>query len=193
MFFGAAAARGWRIRVLEIAGALKSYKLMAMTDDKELVQKMFDEVTGRTGIPRIDLSEADSAALPFGEGMLLHVQYRKAIPEVVFTVPLGTVPQEKRAQVFERLLEANFYWIGTRGATLSYHADIEQVVLQYQEVVTHLTPDRLQSVLEGFLAVAIEWKETLAKLLEEAGEEAFPPPADSALMENSGAGMFIQP
>ncbi len=175
-----------------LAEAPKSYKVKAMTDDKELVQKMFDEVTGRTGIPRIDLSEADSAALPFGDGMLLHVQYRKEIPEVVFTVPLGTVPQEKRAQVFERLLEANFYWIGTRGATLSYHADIEQVVLQYQEGVTHLSPDRLQSVMEGFLAVAIEWKGTLAKMLEEAGEEPFAQASGSAPLGNSGSGMFIQ-
>ena len=38
-------------------------------NDKDIVQKLFDEVSARTGIPRIDLSDNDSAALPFGESV----------------------------------------------------------------------------------------------------------------------------
>lgn len=162
-----------------------------MTNDKETLQQMFDEISARSGTPKIDLSENDSAALPFGDGMLLHVQYRANIPEVVFTVPLGTVPPERRAHVFGRLLEANFYWIGTRGATLSYHADLEQVVLQYQEGTTRLTAERLQSVLEGFLSVAIEWKATLAEIVEEAGGEAYPRSAGPGEASGLGSGAFM--
>jgi len=157
-----------------------------MTSDKELLQKMFDEMTGDAGLPRIDLSEADSAALPFGDGMILHVQYRESIPEVVFTVPLGSVPQEKKAFVYERLLEANFYWIGGKGATLAYNADLEQVVLQYPEGLAHLTKERLQNVLEGFLAVATEWKSTLAEILDDAANDDFPQ------VSGPGSAMFMQ-
>lgn len=142
-----------------------------MKNDKELVQKLFDDVSARTGIPRIDLTENDSAALPFGEGMLLHVHYRAEIPEVDFTVPIGSVPKRKKASVYERLLAANFYWVSTQGATLSYQNELDEIIIQFREDTANLTAERLQRVLEGFLSVAIKWKEKLAKMIEGADEE----------------------
>jgi len=142
-----------------------------MEKDKEQVQMMFDEVSNRTGMPRIDLSDDNSAALPFGDGMLLHVHYRAEIPEVDFTVPLGSVPRRKRAFVYERLLSANFYWVGTHGATLSFQDDLDEVIIQFREDTASLGVERLQRVMEGFLSVAIKWKEKLAKLIDAADEE----------------------
>ena len=143
-----------------------------MGSDKELVQKLFDELSSRTGMPRIDLSEDNSAILPFGEEMLLYVHYRAEIPEVDFTVPIGSVPKRKKASVYERLLSANFYWAGTHGATLSYQEDLDEVIIQFREDTTSLGVERLQSVMEGFLSVAMEWKGRLAKIIDWADEEA---------------------
>ena len=143
-----------------------------MENDKELVQKLFDELSSRTGMPRIDLSEDNSAILPFGEEMLLYVHYRAEIPEVDFTVPIGSVPKRKKASVYERLLSANFYWAGTHGATLSYQEDLDEVIIQFREDTTNLGVERLQSVMEGCLSVAMEWKGRLAKIIDGADEEA---------------------
>jgi hypothetical protein len=143
-----------------------------MENDKELVQKLFDELSSRTGMPRIDLSEDNSAILPFGEEMLLYVHYRAEIPEVDFTVPIGSVPKRKKASVYERLLSANFYWAGTHGATLSYQEDLDEVIIQFREDTTNLGVERLQSVMEGFLSVAMEWKGKLSKIIDRADEEA---------------------
>ena len=143
-----------------------------MENDKELVQKLFDELSSRTGMPRIDLSEDNSAILPFGEEMLLYVHYRAEIPEVDFTVPIGSVPKRKKASVYERLLSANFYWAGTHGATLSYQEDLDEVIIQFREDTTSLGVERLQSVMEGFLSVAMEWKGMLSKIIDGADEEA---------------------
>ena len=137
-----------------------------MESDKELVQKLFDELSSRTGMPRIDLSEDNSAILPFGEEMLLYVHYRAEIPEVDFTVPIGSVPKRKKASVYERLLSANFYWAGTHGATLSYQEDLDEVIIQFREDTTNLGVERLQSVMEGFLSVAMEWKGRLSKIIK---------------------------
>ena len=142
-----------------------------MENDKEIVQKLFDELSASTGMPKIDLSEDNSAALPFGEGMLLHVHYRAEIPEVDFTVPIGSVPKRKKASVYERLLAANFYWVGTHGATLSYQEELDEVIIQFREDTANLSVARLQSVMEGFLSVAMEWKYKLAKIIDGADEE----------------------
>ena len=163
-----------------------------MENDKEQVQRLFDDLSSRTGMPRIDFSEDNSAALPFGEGMLLHVHYRAEIPEVDFTVPIGSVPQRKKAFVYERLLSANFYWVGTHGATLSYQEDLEEVIIQFREDTANLTVERLQSVMEGFLSVAMEWKEKLAKIIEGADEEEESDDAIDASdgLDNGGAILF---
>ena len=142
-----------------------------MGNTKEFVQKLFDEVSAHTGMPRIVLTEDNSAALPFGDGMLLHIQYRAEIPEVDFTVPIGSVPENKKASVYELLLSANFYWVGTHGATLSYHGDLDEVIIQFREDTANLSAERLQRVMEGFLAVAIKWKEKLANMIESADED----------------------
>lgn len=142
-----------------------------MENNKKLIQDVFDEVSARTGMPRIELADDDSAALPFGDGLLLYIHYRGEMPEVDFTVPIGSVPAKKKAYVYERLLSANFYWVGTHGATLSYQLDLDEIIIQYREDAVHLNTERLQSVLEGFLSVAMKWKEMLAKFIEEADEE----------------------
>ena len=109
--------------------------------------------------------------MPFGEGMLLHVHYRAEIPEVDFTVPIGSVPKRKKASVYERLLAANFYWVSTQGATLSYQNELDEIIIQFREDTANLTAERIQRVLEGFLSVAIKWKEKLATMIEDADEE----------------------
>lgn len=165
-----------------------------MGNDKKEVQRLFDEVSERTGMPRVDLTEDDSAALPFGEDMLLHIHYRAEIPEVDFTVPLGSVPKSKKAAVYERLLSANFYWVGTQGATLSYQDNLDEVILQFREDAVNLTAERLQRVLEGFLTVAIGWKERLAKLIENSDEEdeSYEEDADLDLAAGQGdAGLVL--
>ncbi len=160
-----------------------------MENDKEIVQKLFDDVSARSGIPRIDLSDDNSAALPFGEGMLLHVHYRAEIPEVDFTVPIGSVPKRKKASVYERLLSANFYWVGTQGATLSYQNDLDEVIIQFREDTANLTAERLQSVMEGFLSVAMKWKERLARMIEGADEEDDSVEEDVQALSAAGDGL----
>ena len=157
-----------------------------MENDKELVQKLFDELSSRTGMPRIDLSEDNSAILPFGEAMLLYVHYRAEIPEVDFTVPIGSVPKGKKASVYERLLSANFYWAGTHGATLSYQEDLDEVIIQFREDTTNLVVERLQSVMEGFLSVAMEWKGKLAKIIDGADEDADDEAEEGGIVASGG-------
>ena len=43
------------------------------------------------------------------------------------------------------------------------------MVVQFREGLEGLSSERLQSVLEGFLAVASDWRTTLAETVEAAG------------------------
>jgi len=152
-----------------------------MQDIKEQIQAMLDEISSAEGTPRFDLSEDDGCTVPFGDGMMVRVQLRPQIPELDFTVPLGSVPEEKRAGVYGALLASNFYWAETRGATLALEPESGQIVLQYEENALSLTEERLKKTMEGFFTVAEEWKARLGELVDEAeaaGEASVPPDGD---------------
>ena len=167
-----------------------------MTTEIETLQRMFDEIAEREGAPRLELDEDGAAAAAFGDGMLLFVQCRPEAPDVVLTAPLGRVPAERAGEVFGRLLAANFYWAGARGATLALQEESGEVVVQFREGLEGLSADRLQAVLEGFLAVASEWKETLAETVEAAGggeEDDAAAAEDVAAEAAADAALLIEP
>ena len=165
-----------------------------MQDIKDQIQTMLDEISSTEGTPRFDLSEDDGCTVSFGEGMMVRLQLRPQIPELDFTVPLGSVPEEKRADVYGALLASNFYWAETHGATLALEPETEQILLQYQENALTLTKERLQKTMEGFLSVAEEWKDRLDELVGESdmdGETPVSPVDDSS--EGGDAPVVIEP
>ena len=165
-----------------------------MQDIKEQIQAMLDEISSAEGTPRFDLSEDDGCTASFGEGMMVRVQLRPHIPELDFTVPLGSVPEERRAAVYGALLASNFYWAETHGATLALEPETEQILLQYQENALTLTKERLQKTMEGFFSVAEEWKDRLDELIVEpdtTDETPVPPDGDSS--EGGDASVVIEP
>ena len=168
-----------------------------MTTEIETLQRMFDEIAEREGAPQLVFDEDGAAAAAFGDGMLLFVQCRPEAPDVVLTAPLGRVPAERAGAVFGRLLAANFYWAGARGATLALQEESGEVVVQFREGLEGLSAERLQAVLEGFLAVASDWKTTLAETVEAAdgGEEDDDAAAaeDVAAEAAADAALLIEP
>ena len=168
-----------------------------MTTEIETLQRLFDEIAEREGAPRLEFDDDGAAAAAFGDGMLLFVQCRPVEPDVVLTAPLGRVPAERAGEVFGKLLAANFYWAGARGATLALQEESGEVVVQFREGLEGLSADRLQAVLEGFLAVASEWKETLAETVEAAGggeeDEDAAEAEDVAAEAEADAALLIEP
>ena len=167
-----------------------------MTTEIETLQRLFDEIAEREGAPRLELDEDGAAAAAFGDGMLLFVQCRPEAPDVVLTVPLGRVPAERAGEVFGKLLAANFYWAGARGATLALQEESGEVVVQFREGLEGLSSERLQSVLEGFLAVASDWRTTLAETVEAAGggeEDDDAAAEDVAAEAAADAALLIEP
>ena len=122
-----------------------------MQDIKDQIQAMLDEISASAGTPRFDLSEDDGCTASFGEGMMVRVQLRPHIPELDFTVPLGSVPEEKRAAVYGALLASNFYWAETHGATLALEPETEEDVL--------LQVDNWRELLNGLRAAEVEEEE----------------------------------
>ena len=120
------------------------------------------------------LDDNGTCSLELADGRPLVLQERVNLNELDFVALLGEVPDAAHANVFRELLAANFYWEKTLGATLSWNADLEQVVLIYPLPLADATAETLESIFKRFLELQAAWKERLEGLVAEATLSAEP-------------------
>lgn len=100
------------------------------------------------------------------------LQERADLNELDFVTTLGPVPPEARAAVFTELLSANFYWQETFGATLSWNADLGEVVLIYPLQLAGVTAESLETVFTRFIDLQAVWLERFAAMTAGAKDSA---------------------
>ena len=77
--------------------------------------------------------------------------------------------QERADMVTERL-SANFYWKETFGATISWNADLEEVVMIYPLPLAGATPKSVETVFTRFVELQDAWARRLAGMIADAQE-----------------------
>ena len=128
----------------------------------EDIRLTLKEIGARNGL-EIELDENGACTLGLDDGRVLLLQERADVNELDFVSPLGPVPEEARPDVFTELLSANFYWRETFGATLSWNADLEEVVLIYPLPLADATSGSVETVFMRFMDLQAAWAERLAK------------------------------
>ena len=118
------------------------------------------------------LDDNGTCSLELADGRPLILQERVNLNELDFVALLGEVPDAAHADVFRELLAANFYWEKTLGATLSWNADLEQVVLIYPLPLADATSKTIESIFTRFRELQAAWKERLDGLVAEASVRA---------------------
>lgn len=84
------------------------------------------------------------------------------IGEVVCFSMLGQPDAARLPQVAQVLLEANYLWAGTGGATLGLSPENQQVICAARFPIDTLTPEALASILDAFVDTASFWKRWIA-------------------------------
>ena len=136
----------------------------------EDIRLTLKEIGARNGL-EIELDENGACTLELDDGRVVLLQERADVNELDFVSPLGPVPEETRPDVFTELLSANFYWRETFGATLSWNADLEEVVLIYPLPLADATSGSVETVFMRFMDLQAAWAERLAKAIAAAQEE----------------------
>lgn len=154
------------------------------------VESALKDLSASSGFD-ISLDENGACTLELSDGRPVVLQLRSNIDELDFVALLGEVPGDVRADVFESLLSANYYWQKTMGATLSWNPALEQVVLIYPLPLAGATQDALVKVFERFLELQAAWRDRLAELASEARSGDAPDVSDAT--DAPAPGMIINP
>jgi hypothetical protein len=122
-------------------------------------------------LPDLAADETGYAGLDIN-GTLVQLQLNPHTGIVTLFTRLGQVPDQHRAAVNERLLDANLFWQGTRGATIGVDIETHEIVIEKEADSAHLDGPGLIAVVDGFQRAAEAWRRYLADLVVslEAGD-----------------------
>ena len=121
------------------------------------------------GILDLQFEEEDNTCtLQFNEDLIIHLTFDEEREELIIHCLVGQLPEENRAQIVEQLLEANFFWAGTRGATISLEQESRQIILAKAIAAcnaegTLLSGESLAKAMVDLAEVNLHWKSFLQK------------------------------
>ena len=133
----------------------------------EDVKSVLVEIGLKNGV-EIAFDEAGACALPLADNRFLQIQVREGLRELDLVATLGEVPEDVRGPVFQTLLAANYSWKETVGATLSWHVDLEQVLLSYPIPYETTDAATMETAFGNFLKLQEEWAKRLQDDIAEA-------------------------
>jgi hypothetical protein len=126
---------------------------------KETVNQVLGEFGKQIGLDDLRLDDNGYAALAFD--VVVNLEYDEEPERLLMSAYLGE-PQGERLKTYELLLDANFCWQGTAGATLSLERETGGIVLFQALPGRALERQALEAALETFVKTADAWTLQLA-------------------------------
>lgn len=123
----------------------------------------FDELMGEVG-KRLDVALAvhDGATQLVIDNMEVSILEVAELDAVVLSAVIGEKPPQGLEPLYQAMLEANYNFTGTAGATLSVNPDGGALTLTRLVASVQLDADAFLEVLGGFVNVLEVWRKIVA-------------------------------
>lgn len=137
-------------------------------DLKEEVNGLLERLGASLGLQDLSLDENNHCILLFDDKVILNLELDEDNELLVVYSYLGEVPFEGRENIFETLLESNFFWRNTQGATLGIDKHTQTVVLAYPMELPLKNRDIFEERLAVFVDITEQWIDRLGAMSQEA-------------------------
>ena len=145
---------------------------------KQNLQTLLQRLGQTVGIADLSLDEDNYCLLRLDGTLDIAVEFVEDAELVVFTARCGALGEQNRAAILQQITDANFYWTGAGGGTLSTNSREGMVYLHFRESTAHLDQARLESLLQALVMNTERWSARLATASSSAPADA--PAAPSA-------------
>ena len=129
---------------------------------KQNLQTLLQRVGQMVGVPDLGLDDDGYCQLRLDGTLDISIEFIEDGELAVFTARCGALGDRDRAAVLQQIADANFYWAGTGGGTLSTNSREGMVYLQYREPTTQMDQPRLEKLLQALVMNAESWAARLA-------------------------------
>lgn len=128
------------------------------------LQTLLTRLAEQLNIEGLQLDNTGYCLVTVDQKIDLSIEFNEETQSAIFTTLCGVLPAEgceSRAAILLELLDANYYWAGSGGATLSTNSDLGTVYLQFRESAAQLDQARLEEILQALLDGTDFWQSKL--------------------------------
>ena len=108
------------------------------------------------GLDSVTMTEENSCTLIINGFHVIFVYFEKG-EQLLLAAPIGDLPTENREHLLLRLLQAQFFFDKTGGATLAVDPEGQFVSIQVVLPLQIVTFDNIAVIAEGFVRTAEHW------------------------------------
>lgn len=130
----------------------------------DLLKNLLKDLGHAIQLPGLAPDDDGYCCLSFDDKITVHIQLDQDTQNLTFFSEVGKINEDYKKDVFERMLEANVFWLGTGGATLGVNAENLTATLGYQEPLNGIDFQRFQQLLEGFVNTSEKWIDLLIEI-----------------------------
>ncbi|CAH0535973.1 type III secretion system chaperone [Vibrio marisflavi] len=111
---------------------------------------------GELGIDNLQMDADNCCCLSF-DNTVLNMEFDEEQNRLLLYSNVGDIPEHEQAEFYQMLLDANLFWKGTGGGTLSIDKKAESVILISACNTNHLSLESFKSSIASFLDAAETW------------------------------------
>ncbi|MDT4835592.1 type III secretion system chaperone [Achromobacter agilis] len=135
---------------------------------KQNLQTLLQRIGQMVGIPDLALDDDGHCQLRLDGKLDIAIEFVEDGEQAVFTARCGAFGDHNRARVLQQIADANFYWTGSGGGTLSTNSREGMVYLQFREPTTQMDQARLEKLLQALVMNAERWAGRLADAVSDS-------------------------
>ncbi|MDR2341180.1 MAG: type III secretion system chaperone [Puniceicoccales bacterium] len=141
-----------------------------MMDLRNEVNRILARLAKSLHLNELSLDNNQHCMLMFDDKIVLNLELDEKHEHLVAYAYLGEVPLVGRENIFEKLLEPNFFWNGTNGMTIGIDKQSQTVVLMMRFQLPLKNPDTFEENLADFVDTTETWMHKLLTMTQEAEE-----------------------
>jgi hypothetical protein len=123
---------------------------------REQMQVLLKDLGVTVGVPDLEFDENGYCVVYLDE-IQINMELGEEDESLFFYTHVGEVPEDGRPEFYEMLLDANWFYKGTAGATLGIDKDSSVVSIIYRASTTELDTEKFQKIIENFANLSENW------------------------------------
>ncbi|MDR0351185.1 MAG: type III secretion system chaperone [Puniceicoccales bacterium] len=116
----------------------------------------------------LSLDSHNRCILIFDEKIVVNLELNEITGELILYSYVAAVPFEGKERIFEFLLESNFFWKDSKGATLSIDKQTQTIVMSYKFCLPLKDPEKFEDSLGFFVDNVESWAKRVESMALDA-------------------------